>query len=106
MKITDSPYAAGTPEHGEWVRSTYIPAVSARRTREDRAKYGAESIGATLMRPLPSFAAQTIAAMLAVPSALIHCDIDLQPWQAWALRDAWVAGIVRNPQRFIDLTNS
>jgi hypothetical protein len=50
VKITDSPHAAGSPEHNEWVRKVFIPAVNAERTVEDRAKYGAESIGGALIR--------------------------------------------------------
>jgi hypothetical protein len=46
LKITDSPHRAGTPEHGDWVRTVYIPAVRAERTRLDRARFGAASIGA------------------------------------------------------------
>lgn len=44
--ITDSPYAAGTPEHDHWVRTVFIPGVRNERMVEDRAKYGAASIGA------------------------------------------------------------
>jgi hypothetical protein len=29
VKITDSPYAAGTPEHSQWVREVYIPTMEA-----------------------------------------------------------------------------
>lgn len=45
MLITDSPHAAGTPEHNEWVRKVFIPTVSHERVAIDRAKYGAEAIG-------------------------------------------------------------
>jgi hypothetical protein len=50
MEITDSPYAAGTPEHGEWVRNVYIPAVESERAVVDRRERGAPSIGGTLIR--------------------------------------------------------
>lgn len=45
MELSDSPYAAGTPEYSDWVKKVYIPAVSSERTKSDRAAYGAESIG-------------------------------------------------------------
>jgi hypothetical protein len=45
VKLSDSPYAVGTPEHGDWVRHTFIPTVSAERTAHDRALYGAEAQG-------------------------------------------------------------
>lgn len=49
MEITDAPYAAGTPEHGEWVRNVFIPTVSHERGIEDRQSAGAESIGGELI---------------------------------------------------------
>jgi hypothetical protein len=52
MQITDCPYAAGTPEHGEWVRNVYIPAVESERAVIDRRKHGAPSIGGALIRGL------------------------------------------------------
>ena len=45
LEITDCPYRAGTPEHGEWVRTVFIPTVRAERTRLDRARFGAAAIG-------------------------------------------------------------
>jgi hypothetical protein len=45
LEITDCPHRVGTPEHGEWVRTVFIPAVRAERTRLDRARFGAPSIG-------------------------------------------------------------
>lgn len=54
MKITDSPYAAGTPEHDHWVRTQFIPGVGRDRWDTDRARYGAASIGARLTRVLDS----------------------------------------------------
>jgi hypothetical protein len=50
MKITDSPHRAGTPEHGEWVRNVYIPAVEDERARRDSREHGAASIGGVLLR--------------------------------------------------------
>ena len=50
MKITDCPHAAGTPEHGEWVRNVYIPTVESERAVIDRREHGAPSIGGTLIR--------------------------------------------------------
>lgn len=49
MKITDSPYAAGTPEHGDWVRNVFIPTVEYDRTAKDRRLRGAASIGAAML---------------------------------------------------------
>ena len=46
LEITDCPHRVGTPEHGEWVRTVFIPTVRAERTRMDRARFGAASIGA------------------------------------------------------------
>ena len=45
LEITDCPHRAGTPEHDEWVRTVFIPTVRAERTRRDRARFGAASIG-------------------------------------------------------------
>lgn len=45
LEITDCPHRVGTPEHGEWVRTVFIPTVRAERTRLDRARFGAPSIG-------------------------------------------------------------
>ena len=50
MKITDSPYAAGTPEHTKWVREEFIPNAGWERWEEDAAKAGAASIGGKLVR--------------------------------------------------------
>ena len=50
MNITDSPHRAGTPEHGEWVRNVYIPAVEDERARGDSREHGAASIGGVLLR--------------------------------------------------------
>jgi hypothetical protein len=49
MEITDSPYAASTPEHGEWVRNVYIPTVEQQRAEVDRRERGAPSIGGILI---------------------------------------------------------
>lgn len=49
MKLSDSPFAVGTPEHSEWVKFTYIPTVDRERAAEDRRRYGAESIGVNLI---------------------------------------------------------
>lgn len=48
IDITDAPFAAGTPEHDHWVRTVFIPGVGRGRWEADRAKYGAQSIGANL----------------------------------------------------------
>lgn len=45
MKLSESPYAVGTPEHGEWVRRVFIPAVRDERFETDAAVAGAQSIG-------------------------------------------------------------
>jgi hypothetical protein len=50
MDITDCPHAAGTHEHGEWVRNVYIPTVEYERAEIDRRKRGAPSIGGRLIR--------------------------------------------------------
>lgn len=49
MKITDAPFAAGTPEHSAWVRDVFIPTVNRVRSAEDAEKYGAASIGGKLV---------------------------------------------------------
>jgi hypothetical protein len=50
MEITDCPHAAGTAEHGDWVRNVYIPAVEEQRAEVDRRERGAPSIGGILIR--------------------------------------------------------
>ena len=50
MEITDCPHAVGTPEHGEWIRNVYIPAVEHERAEIDRLQRGAPSIGGILIR--------------------------------------------------------
>ena len=52
MEITDCPHAAGTPEHGEWVRNVFIPTVESERAVIDRRRHGAPSIGGALIRGL------------------------------------------------------
>ena len=50
MDITDCPHRAGTPEHSEWVRNVYIPAVEDARALTDSREHGAASIGGVLIR--------------------------------------------------------
>ena len=50
MDITDCPHRAGTPEHSEWVRNVYIPAVEDERALTDSRVHGAASIGGVLIR--------------------------------------------------------
>jgi hypothetical protein len=50
MEITDCPHAAGTAEHGDWVRNVFIPTVESERAEVDRRVRGAPSIGGVLIR--------------------------------------------------------
>lgn len=50
MQITDAPYAAGTPEHNEWVREVFIPHQLNTETHGAHQVGSAESQGFGLIR--------------------------------------------------------
>lgn len=76
VELSDCPHAVGTPEHSNWVKNTFIPAVSSERTRGDRAAYGAESIGGRYIDGLTH-----------KPDGTPRDDV--QPWVARAI-GSWV----------------
>lgn len=98
MKVSDSPYPVGTPEHSRWIKEVYIPDQEASGALErDRELYGAGSIGGRLiprvrLLPLPSVS------QLSEDEFLVSQDT-LGPRQSnLAMEEFYISWVVNKPE--------
>lgn len=103
LKVSDSPYAVGTPEHSAWIKNSFIPSVASNRMEEDRAKYGAEAQGRKLIDGRKSWLdeiyTQWVSSFLAPrddPQARREAIID-KAIRNWVAGGNWVPDTFRIP---------